>query len=80
MAKKTRARGKAGRSTAVLKTQKSSGAKRGKSARKSARRMAVAPRGGLKDPLLAPVRGADHREVGHVALDVGRAGAHASSG
>jgi len=28
-----------------------------------------------KDPLLAAVRGAEHRTVGHVRLDVGRAGA-----
>lgn len=26
------------------------------------------------DPLLAPVRGAEHRDLGHVRLDVGRAG------
>lgn len=26
------------------------------------------------DPLTAPVKGAEHREVGHVRLDVGRAG------
>jgi hypothetical protein len=26
------------------------------------------------DPLMAPVKGAEHREVGHVRLDVGRAG------
>jgi hypothetical protein len=28
-----------------------------------------------RDPLLAPVKGADRREIGHVRLDVGRAGA-----
>ena len=27
------------------------------------------------DPLLAPVRGAEHRDLGHVVLDVGKAGA-----
>ena len=29
----------------------------------------------VADPLLAPVRGADRRQVGHVRLEVGRAGA-----
>jgi hypothetical protein len=28
-----------------------------------------------KDPLLAPLKGAERREIGHVRLDVGRAGA-----
>src|SRR3954468_5029918 len=31
-------------------------------------------RASAKDPLLGPVTGADSREVGHVKLDVGRAG------
>jgi len=33
------------------------------------------PRAKATDPLLATVRGATHRYVGHVRLDVGRAGA-----
>jgi len=41
-----------------------------KKAKKRAVRKARKP-----DALLAPVRGADHRFVGHVRLDVGRAGA-----
>ena len=47
----------------------------GKSARKSGRkpaRKAAAGRAG--DPLLAPVKGAERRNIGHVRLDVGRAG------
>jgi hypothetical protein len=45
-------------------------------ARKPARKSA-AKRTAVKAPasLLAPVRGADHRYIGHVRLDVGRAGA-----
>lgn len=39
-------------------------------AKKSRTRQATA-----KDALVAPVRGATHRDVGHVRLDVGRAGA-----
>ena len=44
-------------------------------ARKSAKKST--PRAAAKAPasLLAPVRGADHRYIGHVRLDVGRAGA-----
>jgi hypothetical protein len=40
------------------------------------RRKASAPRRGptLPDPLLAAVQGAERREIGHVLLDVGRAG------
>ena len=47
--------------------------------RKAAR--AAAPRRGrrrkttLPDPLLAPVKGAERKNIGHVRLDVGRAGA-----
>jgi len=48
--------------------------------RKAAVRRRAAPRGGIRpasgpDPLLAPVRGAERREIGHVRLEVGRAGA-----
>jgi hypothetical protein len=43
-----------------------------KRARKPAR---TATRRSKADPLLAAVRGATHRYVGHVRLDVGRAGA-----
>ena len=35
---------------------------------------ARAPRSSRPDPLLAPVKGADRRDVGHVKLDIGRAG------
>lgn len=47
-------------------------------ARKTARKTARTPvRKAAKavDPLMAPVRGADRREVGHVRLEVGQAGA-----
>src|SRR5262249_33601901 len=50
-----------------------------KPAKKSAKaaRRRVTPRKPIKpsDPLLAPVKGAERRTVGHVRLDVGRAGA-----
>jgi hypothetical protein len=59
MAKKSRARKKAS-SGAVRRGRKSS-AKR------------AAPK--VPGTLLAPVRGAEHRYIGHVRLDVGRAGA-----
>jgi hypothetical protein len=53
-----------------------------KVARKSAKTKAVAPkrrktvqrRAKAVDPLFAPVKGAERREVGHVRLEVGRAG------
>jgi hypothetical protein len=49
-----------------------------KSARKSAgaakRRKPAARKAKAVDPLLAPVKGAERREVGHVRLEVGRAG------
>ena len=41
----------------------------------AARRTAPARRPKAPDPLLASVKGAEHREVGSVQLDVGRAGA-----
>jgi hypothetical protein len=55
---------------------------RKKRARKTVRKSAAvakrrsAPRGRSKpkDPLLASVKGAEHREIGHVRLEVGRAG------
>ena len=40
-----------------------------------ARKMARKRSGNAADPLLATVRGATHRYVGHVQLEVGRAGA-----
>jgi hypothetical protein len=52
-----------------------------KAARKNVRRSAVTTRrktvrrpSKTPDPLVAAVKGAEHREVGHVRLDVGRAG------
>ncbi len=41
---------------------------------KARRRMPAAKKAKRIDPLTATVRGADHRYVGHVRLDVGRAG------
>src|SRR6187402_2514064 len=51
-----------------------------KAARKSARRASprrktVAKRTTVTDPLLAAVKGAERRNIGHVQLEVGRAGA-----
>ena len=40
--------------------------------KKTARRVMTAKK---SDPVLAPVRGAERRQVGHVKLEVGRAGA-----
>jgi len=58
-------------------------AKKKKPAQKKARKLATAAtrsktarrRATTSDPLLAAVKGAERREVGHVRLDVGRAGA-----
>jgi hypothetical protein len=52
---------------AVRKSTKRSGAAK--------RRSAPARNAKPADPLLGPVKGAERREVGHVRLDVGRAGA-----
>ena len=46
-----------------------------KSAGIAKRRKATRARPKASDPLLAPVKGADLREIGHVRLEVGRAGA-----
>src|SRR5262245_21772254 len=51
-------------------TKKRAAGSRAKARRMSPRRSAAAP----KDPLLAAVRGAERRNLGHVRLDVGRAG------
>jgi hypothetical protein len=59
MVKKTLARKKAGKSTATAARS-----------RKTARRQSTTP-----DPLLSRVKGAERREIGHVRLEVGRAGA-----
>jgi len=45
-----------------------------KAARKAVRRKAPRAKGGAANPLFAPVKGAERREVGHVQLEVGRAG------
>ncbi len=39
------------------------------------RRKSTRPKAAPRDPLLAPVRGATHRYLGHVRVDIGRAGA-----
>ena len=46
-----------------------------RSARKARPRRKVAARTKTADPLLAPVKGAERRNIGHVQLEVGRAGA-----
>jgi len=47
-----------------------------KSARKAPpRKKAITKRPKVTDPLLAPVKGAERRNIGHVQLEVGRAGA-----
>src|SRR4030081_3649332 len=46
-----------------------------KTRKASPRRKAVPGRAKAADPLLAPVKGATRRNIGHVQLEVGRAGA-----
>jgi hypothetical protein len=46
-----------------------------KTRKASPRRKAVPGRAKAADPLLAPVKGAERRNIGHVQLEVGRAGA-----
>jgi len=57
------------------KAKKAKGRKKAAPPRKAARKVATS-RAAAKTPasLLAPVRGAQHRYIGHVRLDVGRAG------
>jgi hypothetical protein len=50
-------------------------ASRKKTRNASRRRKAVPRRTRAADPLLAPVKGAERRNIGHVQLEVGRAGA-----
>jgi hypothetical protein len=66
MAKKTTSRRKAGRQKAGLQQRKAA-----RPPRTSARRKAPKP----FDALLAPVKGATRRNIGHVQLEIGRAGA-----
>jgi hypothetical protein len=84
MAKKKTARGKAGRQKAGKPTARSKAARpkaaRPKAARSAAARptaarsTAKASRQKGFDALLAPVKGATRRDIGHVQLEVGRAG------
>jgi hypothetical protein len=46
-----------------------------KSARATPRRKTITKQTKVTDPLLAAVKGAERRNIGHVQLDVGRAGA-----
>jgi hypothetical protein len=64
MAKKKAARAKS-RKGGTRKATRTVARKRGK----------AAPRRGAADALLAPVKGATRRNIGHVQLEVGRAGA-----
>src|SRR5262245_41802228 len=56
------------------RTVKARATKRTTSSKKARAAKPAAPKG-LPDPLLLPVKGATHRTVGHVKLDVGKAGA-----
>ena len=69
MAKKNAVRKKAAARRPVSKAKK---AKRAKAPTRPVKRSAAKPT--MKSALLNPVRGATSREVGHVKLDVGRAG------
>ena len=59
--------------------RRSSARKRVKNTREKKARVSAKPRKAAArkaaDPILAAVRGADRRQVGHVRLEVGRAGA-----
>jgi hypothetical protein len=65
MAKKRPARKNVRKSTGTAKVRAST----------AKRRKATRARPKTSDPLLAPVKGAELREIGHVRLEVGRAGA-----
>ena len=55
--------------------KKKAAGKKGKRSITVHKRRKIAPRGSkASDALLAAVKGADHRNIGHVQLDVGRAG------
>ena len=65
----------------LLKTKRGDVAKKNASTKRSARRRSTAKRPKApakskspRDPLLAPVKGAERRNIGHVRLEVGRAG------
>ena len=64
---KTKSARNAARKSAPKKTAK-------KPAKTAARRKAPRAASRASNPLLAPVKGAERREVGHVRLEVGRAG------
>ena len=57
----------------IVKKKSRASVKSGKAGKKAA--SAGRPRTGAADPIMAPVRGAERRQVGHVRLEVGRAGA-----
>ena len=67
MAKKKSARTSARKTTPARKPAR-------KVARKAARKKAPRAKVHAANPLFAPVQGAERREVGHVQLEVGRAG------
>ena len=67
MAKKKSARTSARKTTPARKPAR-------KVARKAARKKAPRAKVHAANPLFAPVQGAERREVGHVRLEVGRAG------
>jgi hypothetical protein len=55
-------------------TKKKAARKPVRKSRVTTRRRSASRKPKAHDPLLAPVKGAESREVGHVRLDVGRAG------
>jgi len=59
----------------MVKKKKAARKKAGKSAAAPTRRKTARRRSTTADPLLARVKGAERREIGHVRLEVGRAGA-----
>ena len=73
MAKKKTARKSARKTPSAAVRRKTIAAKRPKAA--APRRKAVRRQPATPNPLFAPVTGAERREVGHVKLEVGRAGA-----
>lgn len=73
MAKKKTARKSARKTPSAAVRRKTIAAKRPKAA--APRRKAVRRQPATPNPIFAPVTGAERREVGHVKLEVGRAGA-----
>ena len=74
MAKKRAAKTKVTRKAAPRKTAPRKAAAKKAAAKKAARRKAAPKKTSRPSELFAPVKGAERREIGHVLLEVGKAG------